>query len=86
MPQVPSWRADHAHFPYIDHRIVGDGSVRFALMNMTDAGRYVARIVADPRRINRHVLAYMEVLSMNDIWDAMARTGGEQPLRDYVIR
>ena len=69
---------------YIDHRIVGDGSVQFALTALADIGKYIAQIVADPRTVNRHVLAYTEVLSMNEIWDVMAKASGEEPLKDYV--
>ena len=46
--------------------------------------RHVAQIIAEPRTINRHVLAYTEVLSMNEIWDVMARASGEEPPKDYV--
>jgi nucleoside-diphosphate-sugar epimerase len=84
VPRVPSGRSDHAHSIYIDHRIVGDGSVRFALTDLSDIGKYVAQIVADPRTVNRRVLAYTEVLSMNEIWDVMAKASGEKPLKDYV--
>ncbi|KAJ5470034.1 isoflavone reductase family protein, partial [Penicillium desertorum] len=84
VPQVPSGRTDHAHSPYIDHRIVGDGNVKFALTDMSDIGKYVAKIIADPRTINRRVLAYTEVLSMNEIWDVMARVTGEEPPKSYV--
>lgn len=45
---------------------------------------YVAQIVADPRTINRHVLAYTEVLRMNEIWGVMAKTSGEEPPKDYL--
>ncbi|KAF3014852.1 hypothetical protein E8E15_002811 [Penicillium rubens] len=34
-PKFLSGRTDNAHSPYIDHRIVGDGNVKFAL---TDVG------------------------------------------------
>lgn len=63
---------------------MGDGNVGFALTDMSDIGKYVAQIIADPRTINRHVLAYTEVLSMNEIWDVMARASGEVPPKDYV--
>lgn len=69
---------------YIDHRIVSDGSVKFALTDLADIGKYVAQIVADPRTVNQHVLAYTEVLSMNEIWDVMAKASGEEPPKDYV--
>ncbi|KAL5048590.1 hypothetical protein BDW71DRAFT_205287 [Aspergillus fruticulosus] len=85
VPRVPSERSDHAHSIYIDLQVVGDGRVRFALAGLSDIGKYVAQIVADPRTLNRHVLAYTEVLSMNEIWDAMAKASGEQCLKDYVM-
>ena len=84
VPKLPSGRSDHAHSPYIDHRIVGDGSVKFSLTDLSDIGKYVAQIVADPRTINKHVLAYTEVLSMNEIWDVMTKASGEEPPKDYV--
>ena len=84
VPKVPSGRADHAHMIYIDHRIVCDGNVKFALTDMSDIGKYVAQVIADPRTINRRVLAYTEVLSMNEIWDVMAKASGEEPSKDYV--
>ena len=84
VPKVPSGQSDHAHMIYIDHRIVGDGNVKFALTDLLDIGKYVAQIVADPRTINRRVLAYTEVLSMNEIWGVMAKASGEDPPKDYV--
>lgn len=51
---------------------------------MADIGSYVARIISAPRTLNRHVFAYTEVLSMNEIWDTMARVSGETTLRNYV--
>ncbi|KAL2810636.1 hypothetical protein BJX63DRAFT_422967 [Aspergillus granulosus] len=74
--RVPSERSYHAHSIYIDHRIVGDGSVGFTLTDLSDIGKYVAQIVADPRTLNGHVLAYTEVLSMNEILDMMAKASG----------
>ncbi|KAE8136424.1 isoflavone reductase family protein [Aspergillus pseudotamarii] len=61
-----------------------DGNQKFALTDIEDVGKYVAQIVADPRTINKHVFAYTEVLSMNEIWDTMARVTGEKPEKEYV--
>lgn len=69
---------------HIDHRIVEDGNQKFGLTDMADIGKYVAQIVADPRTVNKHVFAYTEVLSMNQIWDTMAAASGETPEKDYV--
>ncbi|KNG89025.1 hypothetical protein ANOM_002411 [Aspergillus nomiae NRRL 13137] len=84
VPKVPSGKSDKAHMPYIDHRIVEDGNQKFALIDIADVGKYVAQIVADPRTINKHVFAYTEVLSMNEIWNTMAIGTGEEPEKDYV--
>lgn len=84
VPKVPSGRTDHAHSVYIDHRIVGGGNIKFALTDLSDIGKYVSQVITDPRTINRWVLLYTEVLSMNEIWDVMARASGEEPPKDYV--
>ncbi|CAG8299566.1 unnamed protein product [Penicillium salamii] len=84
VPKIPSGRTDESHMIYIDHRIVEDGNQKFALTDMADIGKYVAQIVADPRTINKHVFAYTEVLSMNEMWDTMAVASGETPEKDYV--
>ncbi|KAK2769791.1 classes i and ii family protein [Colletotrichum kahawae] len=84
VPKIPSGKSDHAHKKYIDHRIVEDGNQQFAITDMTDVGKYVAQIIGDDRTLNRRVLAYTEVLSMNGIWDTMARISGEEPPKDYV--
>ncbi|KAL2890665.1 isoflavone reductase family protein [Ceratocystis lukuohia] len=84
VPKIPSGRSDHAHSKYIDHRIVAGGNQKFALTDLKDIGRYVARIIEDPRTVNKHVFAYTEVLSMNEIWDAMKTSSGETPLKEDV--
>jgi hypothetical protein len=70
--------------PYIDHRIVEGGEQRFALTDMRDIGKYVAKIISDPRTLNRHVFAYTEVLSMNEMWAVMANVSGEEPPKEFV--
>ncbi|ODM20379.1 hypothetical protein SI65_03432 [Aspergillus cristatus] len=84
VPKIPSGRSDKGHMIHIDHRIVEDGNQRFALTDMADIGKYVSQIVADSRTVNKHVFAYTEVLSMNEIWDIMAVASGEKPRKDYV--
>jgi hypothetical protein len=71
---------------YVDQRIVEGGDQKFALTDMCDIGKYVAEIISDRRTLNRHVFAYTEVLSMNEMWDAMARVSGETPPKGYVSR
>lgn len=64
--------------------LVGDGDVPSAHTDNRDIGRYVARIIADPRTLNRQVFAYGEVLAHNKIWDAVERASGETLRRDYI--
>ncbi|OQE92425.1 hypothetical protein PENNAL_c0007G01520 [Penicillium nalgiovense] len=52
---------------------------------MSGISKYVSQIIADPRNINGRVLAYTEVLSMNEIWDVMARASEEQ-LHDIIAQ
>lgn len=84
VPKVPSGRSDDAHMIYIDHRIVGDGNQKFGLIDLAYIGKYVAQIVSDPRTLNKRVFAYTEALSMNEMWDTMAKASGETPAKDYV--
>lgn len=86
VPKIPSGRSEKAHSAYIDHRIVGDGNQEFALTDMADIGHYVARIISDPRTLNKRVFVYTEVMSMNDIWGVMAAASGETPPKAHVSR
>ncbi|RMJ09821.1 hypothetical protein CDV36_010529 [Fusarium kuroshium] len=84
VPKVPSGRSDDAHMIYIDHRIVGDGNQKFGLIDLGDIGKYVAQIVSDPRTLNKPVFAHTDVLSMNEMWDIMAKASGETPVKEYI--
>ena len=64
--------------------IPGDGTVPVAFTSVPDIGTYVAKIIADPRTINKKVLAYTEVLTMNQVSDIMDELSGEKSLRNYV--
>lgn len=83
-PSVPSGKTDHGVFADLNDRIYGDGNVPSAMMDMDDIGLYVAKIVADPRTINKKVLAYSEVLTQNQLWATVAEITGEEPLRPTV--
>lgn len=84
VPPVPSGRTDHAVIEYVSGQIPGDGNVPSAITDVDDIGAYVARIVADPRTLNRRVFAYSEVLTMNQVWDLMAELSREELKKEYV--
>ncbi|KAL2669973.1 hypothetical protein Neosp_014851 [[Neocosmospora] mangrovei] len=84
VPKIPSSRSDDAHMIYIDHRIVGDGNQNFGLIDFADIGKYVAQIVSDPRTLSKRVFSYTDVLSMNEMWDTMAKASGETSAKDFI--
>lgn len=83
-PSVPSGKTDHGVFADLNDRIYGDGNVPSAMMDMEDIGIYVAKIISDPRTLNKKVLAYSEVLTQNQVWATVADITGEEPLRRTV--
>ncbi|KAJ5662295.1 NAD(P)-binding protein [Penicillium maclennaniae] len=82
-PKLPSGRIDYASIIPVDE-IVGDGNMPSALTDVRDIGRYVARIIVDPRTLNKMILAYNEVFSQNEIYDLLESLGGEKLERKYV--
>lgn len=76
MPKVPSGRADYALMS--EFGIVGDGSKPLALTDLRDIGRYVAKIIVDPRTLNKSVFAYSELLTQQQVYDVVERVSGEK--------
>lgn len=64
--------------------IAGDGNVPFALTDLRDVGKYVARIICDPRTLNHMVFAYNEVWTYNQLYALLERLSGEKISRKYV--
>lgn len=64
--------------------IPGDGMVPVAYTGLSDVGVYVAKIVADPRTLNKKVFVYTEVLTGNQVADLMDELSGEKSIRNYV--
>ncbi|KAJ8100207.1 putative pinoresinol-lariciresinol reductase 3 [Lipomyces tetrasporus] len=82
-PRLPSGRIDYGLLAPME-RLLGDGSVPSALTHVRDIGRYVARIVADPRTLNKMVFAYNELLTQEQIFDKLEKLSGEKLERSYV--
>lgn len=64
--------------------IAVDGNVPVALTDLRDVGPYTARIISDPRTLNRMVFAYNEVLTFNQMYDIAEKVSGEKLHRKYV--
>lgn len=86
LPPVPSGRLDYCVAPALrpTWALGRDGRVPSALTDPADIGRYVARIIADPRTLNKRVFAYNEVLTRNEVYDVLEKVSGERLERTYV--
>ncbi|KAM5529319.1 isoflavone reductase family protein [Fusarium oxysporum f. sp. phaseoli] len=62
----------------------GDGIVPSAITDSRDIGRYVAKIIADPRTLNKSVFAYSEVLTQREIFQIVEEASGEKLDYNYV--
>ncbi|RAH81521.1 NAD(P)-binding protein [Aspergillus japonicus CBS 114.51] len=88
LPRLPSGRVDHllprppAAHPSLPLGL--DGNVPTALADLRDVGRYVARIIADPRTVNKRVHVYNEVYTLNRVYEVVERVSGERLGRRFV--
>jgi hypothetical protein len=64
--------------------IIGDGLRPSAITDLRDIGKYVARIIADPRTLNKMVFAYGTVKTPAEIYSTMEELSGERLERKYV--
>lgn len=83
LPQLPSGRIK-TKVSYALNNIIGSGDVRFALTHTSDIAKYVARIIADPRTLNKMVFAYGELWTQNRIFDVLEEMSGEKIGRESV--
>lgn len=82
-PRVPSGRIDYGLMAPATH-LFGDGSAPSGLTFTQDIGLYVARIIADPRTLNKMVYVYNELWTQREIVDKVEELSGEKLERNYV--
>lgn len=85
LPPLPSGRIQ-TKVEYALNEIMGDGEAPFAIVDKRDIGKYVARIIADLRTLNRMVFAYGEVWTQNHILDALEGKSGEKIVRQSLSK
>ncbi|KAF7327144.1 Glycoside hydrolase [Mycena kentingensis (nom. inval.)] len=84
-PLVPSGRFDAANAIPQSQTIYAGGTAPNLLTDLRDVGRYVARIIKDPRTLNKYVVTYSDVLSQNEIFAMAEEVSGENIVkRDYI--
>lgn len=81
LPALPSGKVPAI---FAVHEILGDGEVPSAMTDNRDIGKFVARIISDPRTLNKMVFAHGEVWTQNQIWRKMEELSGESIERKYV--
>lgn len=83
LPQVPSGKIQTKKEISLNE-IIGDGKTPFALIDKRDIGKFVARIIADPRTLNKMVFCYNEISTSIQIWDLLEKLCRETIPRVYV--
>lgn len=83
LPRLESGRVDYA-LTTTSFRITGEGNVPSALIDVRDIGKFVAKIVADPRTLNRIVFGYTDLWTQNEVHDLMESLSGEKSTKEYV--
>lgn len=56
----------------------GSGDVKFAVTDKRDIGKFVARIINDPRTLNRYVFCWGEEVSQNEVFALAERISGQK--------
>jgi nucleoside-diphosphate-sugar epimerase len=77
-PRIPSGRFDYGLLAPAN-TIFGDGDVPSALTDVRDVGFYAAKIIADPRTLNKRVFAFTETKTQNQIFALVEKVTGEKP-------
>ncbi|KAN0112330.1 isoflavone reductase family protein [Hyaloscypha variabilis] len=83
-PPLRSGKTDEYIFPGMNTKLRGDGTAPNLITDLRDVGRFVARIVADERTLNRYVFAYGEELTESEIYAAMEEVSGEQLEQKFI--
>ncbi|CAG9941841.1 unnamed protein product [Clonostachys rosea f. rosea IK726] len=83
LPPLPSGRLANALTIPVQ-TISGDGNTETALIDKRDIGKYVARIIVDPRTLNKSVFVFNEIWTQNRIFDLMEKLSGEEIPRSHV--
>ncbi|KAL4802477.1 NAD(P)-binding protein [Aspergillus unguis] len=78
LPRVPSGKLDYALIAPANS-MFGNGDVPSALTDLRDVGTYVAKILDDPRTLNKKVFAFTELMTQRQIYDLVEKVTGEKP-------
>lgn len=80
---MPSGRFSYA-LVAPSNTIVAGGDTPSALTDVRDVGVYVAKIITDPRTLNKKVFAFTETKTQNQVFELVQKMSGEKPIGSEV--
>ncbi|KAF3801953.1 hypothetical protein GCG54_00015176 [Colletotrichum gloeosporioides] len=86
IPEVPSGKTDHAiALPdFLRNLVPGDGNMKSYVIDNEDVGKFVTRIIVDPRTVNKRVMAAGASMSFNEMFAIAEELTGEIVTRKHV--
>jgi hypothetical protein len=88
VPRLASGKIDYAlmSFNVQPPRFCAGGSAKNILTDKRDMGKFTARIIKDPRTLNKRVFTRSDVLSQKEIFALVEEVGGEKVTEINVVR
>lgn len=84
-PSLPSGRVEYASvFRSKNYDVDGNPDQKTALIDRSDIGKFVARVIVDERTLNKSILCYGDVLSQNEIFQLLEEKSGEVIPKNFV--
>ncbi|KAK7699478.1 hypothetical protein SLS64_011616 [Diaporthe eres] len=84
VPTPPSRISKDQDGAVLQGQLGADGNVPIALAEIGDIGRYVAKVIADPRTLNKRVFVYNEIYAQNEVYNLVERLSGEKIQKSYI--
>ncbi|EQB48605.1 isoflavone reductase [Colletotrichum gloeosporioides Cg-14] len=86
IPDVPSGKTDHAiALPdFLRNLVPGDGNMKTYVIDNEDVGKFVTRIIVDPRTVNKRVMAAGASMSFNEMFAIAEELTGDIVTRKHV--
>ncbi|KAK7053834.1 glycoside hydrolase [Favolaschia claudopus] len=83
-PTIPSGRVNYFSMFETNVQIFNGGTMPTMMSDLRDVGPFVARIIKDPRTLNKSVFAWSDILSQNEIFEIMESISGEKIQPTYT--
>ena len=79
IPALDPSKAYYPHPAFVESLKIkyGTGNVKTAVTDLRDVGKFVARIIADERTLNRYVFCWTEEVTKNEVFALIKRVSGK---------